>query len=226
MLLGNAPTAATVLSNTGWVLMTTGFQFVLWSRLHLVNPGKGFLRTILAFIITNAIIFHGVVIISAIISTIHPSVKLWRVFEAFSFTEIIFTVQELVLTTFYVYYFLEYTQESRRESDTETTLRLLITAEVVVFSVDIVLHVLLYKWRYLPRAMIQPFCSALKLKIEFIILNLLVDFAKSKSHSTALPSWAGQDGTVMSQVNPAIGPPIPNEDDIQDEIGRYLEANR
>jgi hypothetical protein len=99
MLFGNVPTAGTVLSNLGWVTMTTGFQFVLYSRLHLVNPGKKVLRVVLAFIVMDALLFHGLVIAAVIISSVHPTVALWTFFEDSSFAEIAFTVQETALTT-------------------------------------------------------------------------------------------------------------------------------
>ncbi|KAF2421087.1 hypothetical protein EJ08DRAFT_522801 [Tothia fuscella] len=188
-LLGNVPMAATILSNAGWIIMTTGFQFVLYSRLHLVNPGPKVLRTVLICIIVNAMLFHGIIIILAGVATVHPEAILERVFEAFSFTEIVFTVQEMVITTLYVYYFIQQTVETQGEPDTKRTLKLLIAAEVVVFVTDVILNLLLYKWRFLPRNMIQPFCTALKLKIEFVVLNSLVDYSKSISRSTALPRW-------------------------------------
>jgi hypothetical protein len=188
-LLGNVPIAATVLSNAGWVVMTTGFQFVLYSRLHLVKPGPKVLQIVLILIIIDAMLFHGVIIILAGVGTIYPTEIFQRVFEAFSFTEIVFTVQETALTTLYVYHFLQHTAESQGEPETKRTLKLLVAAEVVVFSTDVVLSVLLYKWRFLPRVMIQPFCTALKLKIEFVVLNSLVDYSKSISRSTALPRW-------------------------------------
>jgi hypothetical protein len=218
MLFGNIPTAGTVLSNIGWVAMTTGFQFVLYSRLHLVNPGKKFLRIALIFIVVDAIIFHGIVVISVIISSVKPTMTTWQVFEAASFTEIAFTVQETVLTTLYVYYFIQYTLESRAESATKTTLWLLIAAEVVVFSTDITLNVLLYTKFYLPRAMIQPFCSALKLKIEFIVLNSLVDYSKSKARSAALPSWVSGEGAVKAHVSPIMPSPSSKGSDVHDAI--------
>jgi hypothetical protein len=103
-----------------------------------------------------------------------------------------------------VYFFIQFTPESREESKTKSTLRFLIGAEVIVFGTDIVPNILLYTKLYLPRAMIQPFCSALKLRIEFIVLNSLVYYSKSKSRSATLPSWVSQNEIGRAQVTPAL----------------------
>jgi hypothetical protein len=70
----NQDILSTVLLNVGWVAMVTGFSCVLYSRLHLVNPGRRILRATLACIIVNAILFHGPVVVSTIASNIHFSV--------------------------------------------------------------------------------------------------------------------------------------------------------
>jgi hypothetical protein len=64
---------STVVLNISWVAMVTGFSCVLYSRLHLVNPGKKVLRATLAAIIMDALLFHGPVIASTIASNIHYS---------------------------------------------------------------------------------------------------------------------------------------------------------
>jgi hypothetical protein len=172
---------ATILLDIGWCAMVTGFSCVLYSRLHILNPNKRFQRIILICIIVNAILFHGPVIVATIIGNIHFSKITSKVFDVASFTEVAFSVQETALSTYYIYLFLQFTKDSRGEIATERTLSLLFCAESVILSVDVVLNVLLYKRLYLPRAMIQAFSSMLKLKIEYIVLNSLVDFAESRS---------------------------------------------
>jgi hypothetical protein len=184
--------------------MVTGFSFVLYSRLHLLNPSKTTLRVILAFIIVDAVLFHGPVIISTIVGNVHFTETASRVFDVASFTEIAFSVQETVLAGLYIYFFLNFTRDSRAEPETIKTLRLLVCAECVVLSVDVVLNVLLYEKLYLPRAMIQAFSSMLKLKIEFIVLNSLVDFSQSRSSQVALQSWHSRDEGVGHTANPVV----------------------
>lgn len=66
-------------------------------------------------------------------------------------------------------------------------------AEFVVFSTDIILNVLLYTELYLARALIQSFVVVLKLKIEFIILNSLRTYSKSKITQQGALEWHGHD---------------------------------
>jgi hypothetical protein len=135
-------------------------------------------------------------------------------------------VQETVLVTLYVYYFLQYTTDSREERATKATLRLLVGAECAVLSTDIVLNVLLYKRLYLPRAMIQPFSSMLKLKIEFIVLNSLIKYAHCKASRAAPPSWTSGAETMASPSGPVVisagtrVPELPIHDGIEARRGR------
>jgi hypothetical protein len=197
---------STALSQVGWVPMVTGFSFVLYSRLHLLNPRKQTLRVILTFITVDAVLFHGPVVVSTIIGNVHFSPTIGRVFDIASFTEIAFSVQETTLAGFYIYLFLQFTKDSRKEPSTKATLRLLLMAESVVFSVDIVLNVLLYKKLYLPRSMIQAFSSILKLKIEFIVLNALVKYAHAKSRNPVLRSWTDGGDTLASPSPILVSP--------------------
>jgi hypothetical protein len=202
----NHEIAATVLLNIGWVAMVTGFSFVLYSRLHLFKPRETILRAILACIIVDAILFHVPTIISTIIVNIRLTETSARVYEIISFTEIAFSVQETVLASLYIYFFLQYTADFKDDPQTKKTLRLFIAAECIVLSTDIVLNALLYTKVYLARIMIQAFMSVLKLKIEFIVLNSLVEYAQHKSHRLRqnAPISAGQTETPGSVMNPVV----------------------
>jgi hypothetical protein len=200
----NQEVAATVVLNVGWVAMVTGFSLVLYSRLHLLKPRENILRVVLACIIVDAILFHGPTIISTIIVNVRLTKTATDVYENISFTEIAFSVQETVLASMYIYFFLQYTVDSRREPETNTTLRMLVGAEFVVLSTDVVLNTLLYTKYYLPRVMIQALMSALKLKIEFVVLNSLVEYAQHKAHRQLSSISARQMETLGSSTNPAV----------------------
>jgi len=203
----NHDVLSTALTQIGWVPMVTGFSFVLYSRLHLLNPGKRTLRVILICIIVNAILFHTPVVISTIVGNVHFSETVSHIFDIASFTEIAFSVQETTLAGLYIYFFFQFAKDSRAEPATKATLRLLLGAECVVLSVDIVLNVLLYKKLYLPRSMIQAFSSILKLKIEFIVLNSLVKYAHSKSRHAVLQSWSSGAEALGSPIHPVVVSP-------------------
>jgi hypothetical protein len=194
---------STCLLNVGWVAMVTGFSFVLYSRLHLLGPSKTVLRLILSCIIVNAFLFHGPVVITTIYGDISFSRANLRAYEIASFTEIAFSVQETVIASLYIYFFLKYSADSRKEPETKAMLYLLIGAECMVLSTDIVLNVLLYMKIYLPRIIIQAFMSMLKLKIEFIVLNSLVEFAHTRSHRAVADVWLAP--VQASEFSPDAG---------------------
>lgn len=180
---------ATCFLNVGWVAMVTGFSFVLYSRLHLLQPSKLLLRVVLWVIIVDAVLFHAPVFIATIYGNVNVAKANFKVLKILFSMEIVFSVQETAIASLYIYLFLQFTADSRHEPETKRTLYLLIAAECMVLSTDIVLNVLLYTKIYIPRAMLQSFMSMLKLKIEFIVLNALVKYAHAKANRALPDLW-------------------------------------
>jgi hypothetical protein len=180
---------STVIIDIGWVAMVTGFSFVLYSRLHLLKPNKMLLRVVLCCIVINGVLFHIPVVVTTLMGNVLSKPIIGRIYAISSFMEIVFSVQETVLASTYIYLFLQYTKDSRSEPETKRTLYLLIGAECAVLSTDLILNALLYTEFYLARTMIQAFISMLKLKVEFIVLNSLVKFATTKSSRPVADLW-------------------------------------
>ncbi|KAE9980786.1 hypothetical protein EG328_012034 [Venturia inaequalis] len=94
--------ASTAVAKIGWVLNTTGFSMVLWSRLGLVIR-DGRIRTwTLCIIILDAILLHTPIIVFSFgLST--PSAREWLPYMShMERIQIIgFTLQDLALSTFY-----------------------------------------------------------------------------------------------------------------------------
>lgn len=179
----------TILLNIGWVLMVAGFSLVLYSRLHLLNPSVTTLRIVLICIISDAILFHGAVVITTMIGNVHLTPLLYKTYKIVSFMEVVSSAQETAIATLYIYLFVRFTKDSIREPGTRMALRLLIVAECVVISTDIVLCVLLYLKLYLPRMMIQSWISVMKLQIEFVMLNSLMKFSQRRANRLELGTW-------------------------------------
>jgi hypothetical protein len=182
-------TLSTVIIDIGWVAMVTGFSFVLYSRLHLLKPNKMLLRVVLCCIIIDGVLFHVPVVVTTLMGNVPSKPIIGRIYSISAFTEIVFSVQETVLASMYIYLFLQYTKDSRSEPETKRTLYLLIGAECAVLSTDLILNALLYTEFYLARTIIQAFISMLKLKVEFIVLNTLVKFATAKSSRPDADLW-------------------------------------
>lgn len=87
-----------ILLDIGWVLMVSGSLFVLYSRLHILNPNKKVQRTILICIVVNAILFNGSVVASTVTAIIHVSPTILRVFDIGSYTEVAFSTIHTIYT--------------------------------------------------------------------------------------------------------------------------------
>ena len=98
-------------------------------------------------------------------------------------------VQEAALATLYIYLFIQFTKDSINERTTRKALVLLLVAEFMVLSTDILLCILLYLKYYLPRQMIQTWIALLKLQVEFVILNSLQKFSQRHANRVDLPVW-------------------------------------
>jgi hypothetical protein len=172
--------------------MVTGFSLVLYSRLHLLVQNSKLLRGLLLMIIMNALIFHPPVIIGAAYTG--PNKKLFlRI--AFSL-EIFFALQEVGLAGLYVHSFIRLVKGAYKEAKTRNVLAKLVFAEIVVFSTDVTLYVLLYMQYYLPREAIHPFAYGIKLKIEFVVLNSLVQYSQRERISRHLEFDGSSVGPV------------------------------
>lgn len=80
--------ATSLILNIGWVLMTTGFAFVLYSRLHLLNPSKRLLRVVLVAIIVDVFLFHGPVFVVTSMAAVKLTQEVYAVYKVVTYTEI------------------------------------------------------------------------------------------------------------------------------------------
>ena len=174
--LGNAPTTSLILEATGWICMVTGFALVLYSRLHILINDRRVLRACLGIIVINALICHPPVIVASVYTGIHKKTLL----RAGFCLDVLFVLQENVFALLYIFSFVKFVGGWHVDKEAKAVLRNLILAEVIVFCTDITPLSLLYAQAYVPREAIHPFCYAVKLTIEFWILNDLVRFSRAR----------------------------------------------
>jgi hypothetical protein len=195
----NAPALSLGLEATGWVLMVTGFGLVLYSRLHILVTNKKILRTTLVIVAVNAFICHTPVIVASIYSGVHKKALL----RAGFCLDILFVLQENGMALLYIYSFLRFVGEWREDVEAWAVLKKLVLAEVVVFCTDIVPLALLYAQAYVPREAIHPLCYAIKLKVEFLILNELVRYSRARQQALR-GRIMGQEHTVQVDASRPI----------------------
>ena len=190
---------SSIIFKIGWVGNVTGFSLVLYSRLNLVVHDRRILRAVLAMIVIDAIILHTPIIIFDFgISSPHPDI--WympmKVYERIQV--IWFGIQETIISLLYIWHtgdFLKHTYSHQ----THRVMLLLITAQVVAFLFDIVLITIDCNNMFTLKVVIHPFCYAIKLKFEFIVLNQLLALIK---HGVAPSSFPAPDETSPEGSGP------------------------
>lgn len=167
------------LSLMGWVFMVTGQSFVLWSRLHLVLKNKRRLKIIKRIIIFNGVVCHGMVIPLVYGSfSNHPEIFV----EPYQVTErieiIVFFLQETMLSSIYIYETAKLLRSGSalgKKRSVRRVLKNLILVNMLVILLDATILVLEFANLYNFQISYKPFAYSVKLKLEFTVLNRLVE---------------------------------------------------
>jgi hypothetical protein len=194
---------SSILFKIGWVGNVTGFAFVLYSRLNLVVRNRKILRAVLCMIITDAFLLHTPIIIFDFgISSPHPGIWIMpmKVMEKIQVTW--FSVQETIISLLYIFNtrdFLKhtYTRQTRR------VMKLLIFAQVLSILFDVVLITVDWNNMFTLKVTIHPFVYAVKLKMEFIVLNQLLALIK---HGLAPDNFPAPDEESPDVSGPSLPP--------------------
>ncbi|KAH7346092.1 integral membrane protein [Pyrenochaeta sp. MPI-SDFR-AT-0127] len=184
----------------GWCTMITGQSVVLYSRLHLVMHNRKRLRAVLIMIITNALWLHIPVIIlvyGANSPNPTPFEKPYSIYEKLQLS--VFFVQELIISGLYVW---ETTRLVKMEKTignggTLQVMNHLIFVNILVVLLDFSILGLEFANLYDIQTAWKPLVYSVKLKLEFSILNRLVELTRNArsgnaySHSRTGPRSEG-----------------------------------
>jgi hypothetical protein len=181
---------SSILFKIGWVGNVTGFSLVLYSRLNLVVHNRKILRAVLIMIITDAFLLHTPTIIFDFgISSPHPNMWLMPMYIMEKIQVTWFSVQETVISLLYIYH----THDFLRDTSTHQThrvMQLLITAQIIAIIFDVALVIVDWNNMFTLKVSVHPFVYAVKLKMEFIVLNQLLALIK---HGVAPRSFPAPD---------------------------------
>jgi hypothetical protein len=195
----------------GWCAMVTGQSMVLYSRLHLVVRRRAILRSVLAMIIVDAIILH----IPTIVLCYGANSPRYRrfavpyaVYERVQVT--VFFVQESLISILYMYEtcMLMYSGGSFTEGHGEAGRRLLlhlICVNITVILLDIAILVLQFTGRYASQTAAKGLIYSVKLKLEYDILNRLVELTRRPSDSNSGLIYGGSPGYMGRHVQESGG---------------------
>lgn len=170
----------------GWICMVTGQSMVLFSRMHLLVRDKRILRTTLVCIVINAIIGHvptSVVLYGS--NSPHPDrwLEPYAIMERIHVT--IFFLQEFAISAIYVVATMRLLRNKSRPSSPKASatarrfLTHLIQINVMVVVLDITILALEYAGLYVIQTAYKGMVYSVKLKLEFSILNALVDMTRA-----------------------------------------------
>ncbi|KAJ5720353.1 uncharacterized protein N7483_008287 [Penicillium malachiteum] len=188
-----------ILKDFGLANSITYFYVTLY-RCRLVHDGYGrlILHLVLGMIIVNAIILHIPIIILCFgaNSPLYTSFNIpYSVYERIQVA--IFFVQESIISGLYVYETSKMLHSERGiieiHGDAGKRLLLyLILISVTVLVLDVVILVLEFAGRYALQTAIKGFIYSVKLKLEFNILNKLVEFVqRSRNLDSSLIDGSG-----------------------------------
>jgi hypothetical protein len=174
---------------------TTGFAVVLYSRLHLVVYSRKTLHLVLAMIVIDAVLFHTPMIIFLMGLSMH---KDWDPYVTpFEYTQVVgFSIQETVISCIYIRKTAKFLKAGY-STRARKVMTMLIAVQVLVVLMDIVLLVIDCIGMFTLKAVLHPFAYGIKLKIEFAVLNLLLNLVKhgsSEADFFGAPGSGGGDG--------------------------------
>ena len=162
----------------GWSAMITGQSLVLYSRLHLVILDHKLLRGVLWLIIITAITIQipQWVATWGATDTKYSVTKYWSPIDSIMvrISQAVFLCQEGFLSLLYIWGAVKMLVPNL-EINVRKVMLELIAVSTILIVMDIVILVLAYTNEHIPKEPVQNFAYALKLKMEFIILNQLLD---------------------------------------------------
>ncbi|CZR63082.1 uncharacterized protein PAC_12979 [Phialocephala subalpina] len=178
-----------VLLVISWWAMVTGQSVVLYSRLHLVVRDGWKIRWVLIMIITNFFLLHIPVAAVFLACNLDPE----RFLLAFNIYERIqlvgFFLQESIISGLYIWEAgrgLKSILAVRGRGKENITRQLVIINTLVIF-LDISVLITEYTGHLDIQTSYQPLVYALKLQMEFIILNKLINIVKQPPCNRVYP---------------------------------------
>ncbi|KAI5463615.1 hypothetical protein BGZ63DRAFT_484595 [Mariannaea sp. PMI_226] len=175
----------------GWIAMVTGQSVVLWSRLHLILRNRRTLRWILWMICIDAVLCHGA-ILPMIFGSFSKNPEPWA--QPYNITEkiqvTIFFIQEIIISGFYIYETLKLMKLEKTMGNSRRGRRLmnhLISVNLVIILLDITILGLEYANQYQYQTSYKAFVYSTKLKLEFTILNRLVELTSGAKDASSGP---------------------------------------
>lgn len=177
---------STTLIMLGWYPMVTGQSVVLYSRLHIIVRNQNRLRAVVIMIITNAIIGHvptTVLIYGANSDNPSPFLGIYNIYEKVQVT--LFFLQEVVLSGLYIYETIKILRVRNINSgnSNQKMMRHLLSSNILIVVLDVTIITLEFCNLYNVQTAYKGAAYSIKLKLEFNILNRLVEVVQPRNNA-------------------------------------------
>jgi len=201
------------LISVGWCTMVTGQSIVLYSRLHILVRNRRVLQLVLGMIIVDAIICHLPILVLVYGSNSpnhEPFDVPYSVYEKIQVT--IFFFQELIISSLYIFQTVILQQHKKvvgGNGRARRAMNHLIGVNTLVIGLDVTIVVLEYTDMYDIQTAYKALVYAVKLKLEFSILNRLVDVTqapRASEHGYLSPSRSGTSTIPLTALGCRLSP--------------------
>lgn len=165
----------TAFASFGWWGMVTGQSLVLYSRLHLVVRDHRILRAVLIMIMTNFIIFQVPTTIQTFGSNqANPGLWLtvYNIYERIQL--VVFTLQEFIISSIYIRAAVKLLTPTD-PTETTHTKKFLIYLNMLCIGLDVAFVCEVFSGEWVYKTGTQSLAYAIKLTIEFAVLNKLME---------------------------------------------------
>lgn len=201
-----------------WFIMVVPQSWVLYSRLHLIVQNQKLLRIIMIVLSINSIVFSVPTIVIGTVAqatTINPALRdkniIWDRVQL-----IVFFVQETALSLLYIWETRKHVRISsflnnssstspgpRGEKVKSRVLWNLINANLLVIVLDIALLGIQFGGEHLfyLQGAFKPCVYGIKLKVEFLVLNQLIESLQSRTTSAPYRSNPNGDISLLSNTS-------------------------
>jgi hypothetical protein len=218
--ISNSAPLEITLACGGGMLMITGQSIVLWSRLHLISPGKRD-RWLLWMIIADCIVVQGgATTLFAGSNSLRPAtwLKVYAKWEIFQVTWFVF--QECLISGLYICrtFMLMQSSAAFRGRDFKRVFHHLIAVNILVISLDITILAFQYAGLYEIQTSWKTLAYSIKLKFEFDILHQLVDFTKR--------GFSAQGPSGSRHISDVVGGTGDSHVSVQEMDGRHVSGSR
>lgn len=182
---------STTLIMLGWYPMVTGQSVVLYSRLHIIVRNQNRLRAAMIMIIVNAIVGHvptTVLIYGANSDNPAPFLGIYNIYEKVQVT--LFFLQEVVLSGLYIHETIKIlrVRNVNGGNSNQKMMRHLLSSNILIIILDVTILALEFCNLYNLQTAYKGAAYSVKLKLEFNILNRLVEVVQPRNNTSNLYS--------------------------------------